>query len=39
LSKEAAEWGRHNARRLPIDRRPLKRRAIDVRVEKVEAGA
>ncbi len=39
LNEEAAQWGRHNADRLPVDRRPLKRRTIDVRVEKVEAGA
>jgi len=39
LDKEAAQWGRRNGHRLPVDRRPLKRRAIDVRVEKVEARA
>jgi hypothetical protein len=38
LNKEACAWARRNQHRLPIDSRPLKRRALDVSVESIEAG-
>lgn len=33
LNKAACQWARSNRECLPIDRRPLKRRALDLRVE------
>jgi ubiquitin-protein ligase len=38
LNKEACAWARRNQHRFPIDSRPLKRRALDVSIENVEAG-
>jgi hypothetical protein len=37
LNKDACAWARCNQRRFPIDSRPLKRRALDVSVENIEA--
>ena len=34
LNAEACVWARENQHRFPIDRRPLKRRALDLRIEK-----
>jgi hypothetical protein len=39
LNKEAAAWARQHQDRFPVDRRPLKRRALDLRVEPDGAGA
>lgn len=36
LNREACVWARENQHRFPIDRRPLKRRALDLEVEQVE---
>ena len=36
LNREACVWARANQHRFPIDRRPLKRRALGLQVEKVE---
>ena len=33
LNKAACQWARSNRQRFPVDRRPLKRRALDLRVE------
>lgn len=38
LNFEACQWGRANADRLPVDRRPLKRRRVDFAVTPVEVG-
>jgi len=35
---DACQWARANAARLPVDRRPLKRRRIDFAVTPVEVG-
>ena len=35
LNPEACAWARRNQHRFPVDRRPLKRRALDLRVEPV----
>ena len=32
LNPAACQWARHNVARLPVDRRPLKRRALDLRL-------
>lgn len=34
LNADACVWARENQHRFPIDRRPLKRRALDLRVEQ-----
>lgn len=34
LNKAACAWVRNNAHRLPVDRRPLKRRALNIKVEQ-----
>jgi len=36
LNCDACVWARENQRRFPVDRRPLKRRALDLRIEQVE---
>lgn len=36
LNREACAWARKNQHRFPIDRRPLKRRALDLRLEQIE---
>jgi hypothetical protein len=36
LNAEACVWARENQQRFPIDRRPLKRRALDLTCEAVE---
>ena len=36
LNREACVWARNNQHRFPIDRRPLKRRALDLRIEQIE---
>lgn len=36
LNAEACVWARMNQHRFPIDRRPLKRRALDLHFEQVE---
>lgn len=33
LNKEACSWSRHNMDRFPVDRRPLKRRVLDLDVK------
>jgi hypothetical protein len=33
LNREACQWARHNLSRLPVDRRPLKRRLLDLRID------
>jgi len=39
LNADACRWSRDNQRRFPIDRRPLKRRALNLRIERaVKAG-
>jgi hypothetical protein len=35
LNTEACVWARENQHRFPIDRRPLKRRALDLEVEQI----
>lgn len=37
LNREAADWGRRELERFPIDRRPLKRRLVDVQLQEMEA--
>jgi hypothetical protein len=37
LNAQACVWARQNQGRFPIDRRPLKRRALDLHVEQAEA--
>jgi len=37
LNTHACAWARQNQHRFPIDRRPLKRRALDLQVEQAEA--
>jgi hypothetical protein len=34
LNRAACEWARHNPSRFPVDRRPLKRRALDLHLEE-----
>lgn len=36
LNKDACVWARHNQHRFPIDRRPLKRRTLNLSVEPIE---
>jgi hypothetical protein len=36
LNKNACVWARNNQQRFPIDRRPLKRRTLDLCVETIE---
>ena len=36
LNREACAWARENQKQFPIDRRPLKRRALDITVEQIE---
>ena len=36
LNRAACEWARRHPERFPVERRPLKRRAIDLRVEPVQ---
>jgi len=36
LNTDACVWARENQHKFPIDRRPLKRRALDLQVESVE---
>ena len=38
LNREACAWARRNQHRFPLDRRPLKRRALDLQVEPVSRG-
>jgi len=38
LNADAAAWARANQERLPVDRRPLKRRAVTFTVDKDERG-
>ena len=38
LNREACAWARRNVERFPIDRRPLKRRALDLHIEPVAGG-
>jgi len=33
LNPEAAQWARNNQQRFPVDRRPLKRRLLDLQIE------
>ena len=35
LNKEACAWARHHQDRFPVDKRPLKRRALDLHVEAI----
>lgn len=36
LNREACVWARANQHRFPIDKRPLKRRALDIQLEAME---
>ncbi len=38
LNKEACVWARHHQDWFPVDTRPLKRRALDLRVESIGEG-
>jgi hypothetical protein len=38
LNADACVWARENQHKFPIDRRPLKRRVLDLRVEQVREG-
>jgi hypothetical protein len=38
LNRAACEWARGNPARFPVDRRPLKRRALDLHVEEASGG-
>ena len=37
LNMQACVWARENQQRFPIDRRPLKRRALDLKVQQADA--
>jgi len=39
LNPDAAQWARNHQDRFPLERRPLKRRSIDVQVNELEQGA
>jgi hypothetical protein len=36
LDRDACGWARRNQQRFPVDRRPLKRRSVDLGVETLE---
>ena len=38
LNPAACQWARHNLARLPVDRRPLKRRALDLHIADLAEG-